>query len=386
MLAILDLGIWCIMLKYILAIVVFVAILFGSHVYASEQQLRDKIGQMLMVSFLGDHVDENSTIVKNIEQSNVGGVVLFDYDPATRRFDRNIKSPEQVQALNQQLQTFTREANLAHNRSPLPLLISVDYEGGSVVRLKPEYGFPVTPSAAEIGQLTLSDADPVAESMAQTLESNGFNLNYAPVVDVNINPANPIIGKRGRSFSSNPSDVVRYAELFSQHYLNHHIQCTYKHFPGHGSSTSDSHLGFVDVSDVWQSDELTPYQQLLNSPSSCGAVMTAHIINRNLDDSGLPATLSHKILTELLRENMHFNGVIITDDMEMKAIANNYGLEQAITLSINAGADILMFTGHDPKTLIDIIQHQVELGNISRDRIEEAYQRIVTFKQSLTAA
>lgn len=222
--------------------------------------------------------------------------------------------------------------------------------------------------------------------MTQTLKNTGFNLNFAPELDVNVNPDNPIIGKKDRSFSSDPKQIIRYASIYTQQFLNQRIQCAYKHFPGHGSSTKDSHQGFVDVTDTWQTYELEPFQQLLNSSASCGMVMTAHLVNRQLDSSGLPATLSHKILTDLLRKQLHFNGVIITDDMQMKAISDNYGLEQALVLAINAGADMLIFGNNlpappqDPKQVIDLIEAKVNSGEISQERINEAYQHIVTLK------
>lgn len=225
--------------------------------------------------------------------------------------------------------------------------------------------------------------------MAQTLKEVGFNLNFAPVLDVNVNPDNPVIGKKDRSFSADATMVDSYASIYTRHFLNQKIQCVYKHFPGHGSSTKDSHLGFVDVTDTWQTYELEPYQHLLNSNESCGVVMTAHIVNRQLDETGLPATLSNKILTGLLRHQLHFNGVIITDDMQMKAISDNYGLEQALMLTINAGADMLIFGNNltvepqDPEQLIDIIEAKVLSGEISQKRINEAYKHIIALKKSI---
>ncbi|MBI2785326.1 MAG: glycoside hydrolase family 3 protein, partial [Legionella longbeachae] len=208
-------------------------------------------------------------------------------------------------------------------------------------------------------------------------------------LDVNVNPDNPVIGKKERSFSGDAATVSHYASIYSRHFLNQKIQCVYKHFPGHGSSTKDSHLGFVDVTDTWQAYELDPYQQLLKSNESCGVVMTAHIVNRQLDASGLPATLSHTILTNLLRNQLNFKGVIITDDMQMKAISDNYGLEQALVLTINAGADMLIFGNNlsvnpqDPKQLIDIIEDKVLSGDINPERINDAYQHIRALKQTI---
>ncbi|MDR3442831.1 MAG: glycoside hydrolase family 3 N-terminal domain-containing protein [Legionella sp.] len=354
-----------------------------------ELSLRDKIGQMLLIGFDGKKVTAHSKIVKAIEKNNIGGVILFDYDYQTGTYDRNIESPKQVKQLNSDLHYFTEQGNLKHHRPKLPLLISVDYEGGLVSRLGEQYGFPPTISAAEVGKRSFNEAELSAASMAQTLKKAGFNLNFAPELDVNVNPDNPVIGKKERSFSSDATKVNNYAGIYTRHFLDQKIQCVYKHFPGHGSSTKDSHLGFVDVSDTWNTYELEPYQHLLNSKNSCGVVMTAHIVNRQLDESELPATLSHKVLTGLLRHRLHFNGVIITDDMQMKAISENYKLETALVLTINAGADMLIFGNNlslesqDPKQLIDIIEAKVLSGDISRARINEAYQHIVALKQSI---
>lgn len=355
----------------------------------SHVTLRDKIGQMLLIGFDGKQVTAASPIVKNIEENNIGGVILFDYNYKTRTFDKNIESPSQVKRLNHDLAHFATVGNLKYNRPDLPLLIAVDYEGGMVTRLSEAYGFPPTLSAANIGTGSMTTAELAAGRMAKTLEDAGFNLNFSPLLDVNVNPDNPIIGKKDRSFSSDASKVSRYASVYSHQFLKHNVQCAYKHFPGHGSSTADSHLGFVDVSNTWQPYELKPYQALLKKEGACGMVMTAHIVNRQLDDSGHPATLSSKLLTGVLRNQLHFKGVIITDDMQMKAISANYPLDEALVLAINAGADMLIFGNNltmspqDPVQLIDIIAAKVQAGDISEERINNAYQHILVLKQSL---
>lgn len=351
--------------------------------------LRDKIGQMLLIGFDGKHVEAHSDIVKQIQQNNIGGVILFDHDFKTDSSDKNIESPAQVRQLNQDLQKYTQQGNAQHHRPNLKLIISVDYEGGNVTRLKEQYGFPATPFASEVSNLSISEAQSAAKQMASTLKSAGFNLNFAPVLDMNVNPDNPIIGKKKRSFSNDAQVVTVFADLFSQEYLKQHIQCVYKHFPGHGSSTTDSHLEFVDVSNTWSDKELEPYRKLLSSETHCGVVMSAHIVNRQLDPTGLPATLSYKILTGLLRHQLNFKGVIITDDLQMKAIRDHYGLDRTLVLAINAGADMLIFGNNlsmesqNPKQLIDIIESKVNSGEISVERIEEAYQHITTLKGSL---
>lgn len=377
-------------MNYFLSLLITLSL--SSQCFANAIQtpsLRDKIGQMLLIGFDGKQINAQSEIVKIIEKDNIGGVILFDYNQQTKTFDKNIESPSQVKQLNHDLQYITQQANLKHHRPNLPLLISVDYEGGLVTRLSKKYGFPETLSAAAIGKGNSIDAESNALLMTQTLIKAGFNLDFAPELDVNVNPDNPVIAKKERSFSSNPAVVTRMAELYSRHFLKERIQCAYKHFPGHGSSTADSHLGFVDVTDTWKTYELEPYQNLLNKNTACGVIMSAHIVNRQLDNSGLPATLSHKILTDLLRHQLHFKGVIITDDMQMKAISDHYGLEQSLVLAINAGADMFIFGNalsakkQDPEELINIIEAKVQAGEISQERINEAYQHIVTLKKSL---
>lgn len=373
-------------------IYVLIAFCFSSNILAEEipeVSLRDKIGQMLLIGFDGKTVNAQSSIVKAIQDDNIGGVILFDFNSHTKTFEKNIANPTQVKKLNADLQYFTAQANEKHHRVKLPLLISVDYEGGQVTRLSQQFGFPATLSADEVGKRSFAEAEVTADAMAHTLKKVGFNLNFSPLVDVNTNANNPIIGKLGRSFSNSASTVTSYASIFTRHFLNQKIQCVYKHFPGHGSSSQDSHLGFVDVSSTWQMDELQPYQDLINADESCGVIMSAHIVNRKLDESGLPATLSYKMLTGLLRNQLQFKGVIISDDMQMKAISDHYGLDQALVLSINAGADMLIFGNNltvkaqDPRQLVDIIEAKVLSGDISRERINDAYQHILILKQSL---
>lgn len=378
-------------MKYYLALILLLVGLTMAHaeIPLKKPSLRDQIGQMLLMGFDGKEVHSESAIAIAIEQHNIGGVILFDYNYQTKTFDKNIESPEQVRRLNHQLQTINEKANHHHHRPALPLLISVDYEGGKVNRLKKDYGFPDTHTPASVGKMNPTEAGNAVRAMAKTLVEAGFNLNFSPSLDVNINPDNPIIGQLDRSFSADPTEVATYGLIYATGFLHQGVQCAYKHFPGHGSSTADSHLGFVDVTYTWQDSELAPYQQLLSSDNACGMIMTAHIINRQLDDSGLPATLSHPILTGMLREQLGFKGIIITDDMQMKAISDYYGLEQALVLAINAGADMFIFgnqlsdTPQDPAQLIDIIEANVKSGQISRQRIEDAYERIVAFKHTL---
>lgn len=356
---------------------------------ANEVTLKNKIGQMLIIGFKGTELKPDDSIVQAILAQSIGGVILFDYDLQTNTFEHNIKSPQQLKILTQQLQTYAKQAAITKKNDLSKLIISADYEGGKVNRLKESYGFPNTLSAAEMGQGTDEQAQQYAQQMATTLQETGINLNFAPLLDVNVNPNNPVIGKIGRSFSSDPQKVVEYAALFSKTYQNHGILCAYKHFPGHGSSTEDTHAGFVDVTQTWQAQELDPYKQLLQRPYRCSVIMTAHIVHYGLDSKGYPASISASITTDLLRNQLNFDGVVVTDDMQMKAITDNYGLTEAVKLAINAGADMLLFGNQlvvmpqDPQQLVEIIYDNVKSGQISAARIDEAYQRILRLKALL---
>lgn len=350
--------------------------------------LEQKIGQMLMIGFNGTKLNANDTIVKNILSQQVGGVILYEKDSKTKGLV-NIADPAQLKKLTTQLQGYAAIAAKRNHNKIIPLLIGIDYEGGKIPNLVAAKGFPTIITAAEIGKGDTDQARRYANTMAETLQKAGVNLDFAPVVDLNINPKNPIIGKYERSYSADPKQVTKFARIFSDAFYDHRILCTYKHFPGHGSSTADTHVGFADVTKTWSKIELDPYKDLLNTPKSCQLVMVAHVINKKLDRAGYPASLSYPITTELLRQQLKFKGVIITDDLQMAAISDNYDIPTRLKLAINAGADILIFgnqlvaTPEGVKEVIAMIVKEVNLGHISRQRIEDSYQRIMQLKAFL---
>ena len=334
-----------------------------------------KIGQMLMIGFRGMEVGDGSTVAADIRERRIGGVVLFDYDVPTKSPVRNIESPEQLRRLASELQ----------KRSAIPLFIAIDQEGGRVCRLKPSRGFPPTVSAASLGKLDNADStQEAAGSTAALLASLGVNINLAPDVDVNVNPNNPVIGKLDRSFSADPAVVARQARIFVDAFHRHGIIAALKHFPGHGSSTTDTHKDFTDVTATWSRKELEPYRALLREGYD-DPVMTAHVFNARLD-SRYPATLSKATIDGLLRKQLGFRGVVLSDDMQMKAIADRYGLEEAIRLAIDAGVDVLIFgnnVSYDPditSKATSIIRRLVEKGAITPERIDESYRRIMALK------
>src|SRR4051812_26902916 len=326
--------------------------------------LREKIGQLLMVGFRGATSADCTLIDRDIRAHGVGGVILFDQD-MTSTIDsgkpgrRNIESPEQVRALLAHLQAQSR----------VPLLTSIDQEGGRVNRLKPAYGFPASISHEELGRLDqLAETYRHAAATAQTLANVGLNLNLAPVVDLDAHPDNPIIKGKGRTFSTDPEAVARHAAEFVRAHRDRHVLTCAKHFPGHGSATGDTHLGLVDVTATWHERELIPFQRLI-AAGLCDAVMSAHVFNAKLDPA-YPATLSRAVLTDLLRGRFGFQGVIMSDDMEMKAISNHYGLENSVPAAINAGVDLLCFgnnLSYEPAIAgkaIEIIARAVDSGRI----------------------
>lgn len=369
-------------MKKLLLLPVFISLIIFTSCEQSnipvEDNLDDIIGQMLMVGFKGYEITSDNPIINDLTANKIGGVVLFDYDVPTQKFERNIQSPEQLKNLVKQVKEY----------SSVKPLIAIDMEGGRVNRLKTNYGFPPTVSAQYLGSKDNIDTTRFyGNRIAQTLKEMEINLNLAPVVDVNVNPENPVIGKIERSFSADPYMVVKHASAFIDMHHNNNILTTLKHFPGHGSSMADSHLGFTDVTNTWSSIELIPYIELLKT-GKIDLIMTAHIFNANMD-SVYPATLSHNVMTKLLRDSLGFNGVIISDDMQMRAITDHYGLETAIEMSIKAGVDILIFANNSvfdadivnkAKT---IIYKLIADGKISKERLRESFERIKKLKMKI---
>lgn len=335
-----------------------------------------KIGQMLMLGFQGSVVGEDQSIIDALRDLHVGAVVLFDIDLSTRRSrPRNIVAPEQVAQLTADLQTL----------ATLPLLISIDQEGGVINRLKPEYGFPATLSHAALGERNDPEFTRAqAGVIAQTLADVGINLNLAPVVDVRVNPNSPIIARVERSFSADPQVVATHAEAYIDAHHARGIKCTLKHFPGHGSALGDTHLGFTDVTNTWSEAELVPYRELI-SKGKADAVMTAHIFNSKLDPE-LPATLSPAIITGLLRQELGFDGVVISDDIQMRGITDLFKVEKAIELAIVAGVDIIAvannvtYSGTIAETFVTTVMRMLDEGVIDEARIDRSYQRVLRLK------
>lgn len=362
------------MSKYIAVFVI--TFLLMPRVDAQEVDSLDiMIGQMVMVGLNDfDQKENRESTLKLIESGKIGGIILFEKD---------LKQKNTKSELAKLILTLQKGAEI-------PLFMGIDEEGGRVNRLKPKYGFPRSVSAKYLGELDHPDSTLYyGESTAKNLFDFGFNVNYAPTVDVNINPENPVIAGVERSYSSSHERVTFHAQKFIEGHEKYNIATVLKHFPGHGSSASDTHLGVADVSDSWRIEELYPYQSLIDS-GTVRAVMSAHVVNKVLDDQLLPGSLSNKMINGVLRNFLGFGGVVFSDDMHMAAISKYYGLEDAIALAINAGLDVLMFSNNifeDEKTtgveIHDLIKEKVVSGEIAKERIQESYVRIMELKQTM---
>ena len=339
--------------------------------------LEDAVGQMLLIGFPGEQLDEETVAL--LDDIAPGGVILFDYDlPSGGAKPRNITSPEQLRALIAELQ----------GRADIAYFIAIDVEGGLINRLKAAYGFSIDlPSHQALGAGSVAATGVTASASAAELRELGINWNLAPVVDVNVFPESPAIGALERSFSADPEVVAAHAAAFARAHAAADVISSLKHFPGHGSAAGDTHLGVTDVTASFvREDELAPYRMLIKDGYE-DPVMTAHIVNRDLDPSGRPATLSTAIVTGLLREELGFKGVILSDDMQMGAIVEQYSLERAAVEAIKAGVDVVLIANQlsDDRTEVYRVKRAildaVAEGEISEQRIYESVERILALKR-----
>ena len=343
---------------------------------SKDDILKEKIGQMLIVGFEGTSL--NPDIYNMIKNNNIGGVILFDKNISNPDSPRNIVDQYQLQKLTTELQNINKK---------YPLFISIDQEGGTVARLMPEKGFINIPSAQYINELNNNDSSSYyAHINAKQLKELGINMNFVPCIDLNLNPENPIIGLRERSFSDNPEEVTKQALNVIDEHNKEKILTSLKHFPGHGSSKTDSHLGFTDVSDTFDEIELIPYKNIIKE-NKAKIIMVSHLFNNKID-SVYPASLSKKTINGLLKDKLDFKGIVATDDMNMGAITNEYSYETALDLAINAGVDLIIIGNNSKKydndlvnTTIDVIFKLTKDGKIKEQRIDEAFMKIIALKK-----
>jgi len=339
-----------------------------------DQGLQKMYGQLVIKGFAGLTVDDPRvrTVRKALEQSLLGGVILFQ---------KNIKNPKQVAALTQVFRT----ADTRHTP-----IIAVDEEGGAVERLTRAKGFTYTPGHFRMQQRsTVAQARERYDGMAKELVRAGFNTNFGPVVDLRLNPKNPVIARNYRSFGIHPLYVARYAQSFVAAHDAASIGTALKHWPGHGSSTKDSHLHFVDVTKHWQQIEIEPYRRLFAKGYS-GMVMTSHIYHRDWGNGEkLPASLSPVAIKTMLRDDLGFDGVIITDDLQMRSISSRRTLDEAIIMALAAGNDIVLIGNvlaqapSDPEFAVRAIARGVREGRLDFKQLYRSWQRVIGYKARL---
>ncbi|MGX8718101.1 MAG: glycoside hydrolase family 3 protein [Desulfovibrio sp.] len=341
---------------------------------AAAPSVERMIGAMIMVGFRG--LEAPPDLLAAIRGGRVGSVILFDRDRQQGE-PRNIASPSQVRALNASLQ------KAAGGR----LLIAVDQEGGRVARLKPARGFFPLPPAREMGRMDTADVRALGRKSGAQMRSLGFNVDLAPVVDVQRSPVSPGLGDMGRLFGGSPSLVAEKALAFADGLIGAGVIPALKHFPGLGSASRDSHFDLPDVTRTWSRQELAPYIAAFkkNWP---GLVMVAHVYNRQLD-AALPSSLSPRVVNGLLRRELGFGGVVISDDLQMGAVAKTYGIKEMARLAIEAGCDILAFGNnlrYEPDLHGQAFRAVWELyseGSVSRGRLEQSWRRIEALKAGL---
>ncbi len=348
-----------------------------------DSALGERLGELLLVGFHGTEVEGNAELRHLLCELKVGGVILFDLDVRSRG-PRNIQNPEQVRRLTTDLKAL---GTGCAGRAPL---IAADNEGGAVMRLSERTGFPPTLSHAELGELDdLALTELEAQRIGWMLREVGIDWNLAPVVDIASNPFNTVLVQSGRTFSQSPERVTVHARAYLAGMHAAGTLTTLKHFPGHGSSFEDSHLGFVDVTKTADpAAELGPYRALI-SEGVVDAVMTAHVFNRNLDPQ-YPATLSRGIISGILRGQIGFNGLVVSDDLLMEGIVSRYGIEEAAVLALRAGVDLLLLSRNTlapdrnaADRVIAAIRQALADGRLSPEQVETALSRIQRFRGRL---
>lgn len=327
-----------------------------------DMTLDEKLAQMLIVGIEGYEIDDGAK--QMIEELNIGGFILFG---------SNIESPEQLLKLNNSLKS-------ANSVNKIPLFISIDEEGGRVSRIPDAIkNLPTNKAIGKINNEEFSYL--VGKLLAEKVKAFGFNMNFAPVLDINSNPKNPVIGDR--AFGTK-AEVVKDLGVQTMRGISFGgVIPVVKHFPGHGDTSVDSHVGLPSVDNDLErlkSFELIPFEAAISNMADC--VMVAHILLPKIDAVN-PATLSKTIITSILREQLKFEGVVITDDMTMGAITENYDLAAASVQSIIAGSDIIL-VAHKYENALETmksLKDAVQSGKITKQRVDQSVYRILKLKQ-----
>jgi beta-N-acetylhexosaminidase len=315
-------------------------------------KLEQQAASLFTVGFHGKSVTED---LRGLLARGVGGVIFFT---------RNVGTPAEVLELNRDIKHVAGR----------PLLLAVDQEGGQVARMR--HGFTAIPPMRAVGATgNVQLARELGKLIGRELRAVGFDMNYAPVLDIDTNPDNPVIA--ARSFGSTPELVTQMGLAFAAGLQEVGIAACGKHFPGHGDTSQDSHLELPTLPHAMERlerVELAPFKAA--AEAGIASFMTAHVIFEAVD-SQYPATMSRAVLTGLLREKLGYDGMVVTDDVEMKAIADNYGVEEAVVLGLNAGVDhfLCCHTAELAHRAIDAVVKAVESGKVSAEALAAATRR-----------
>ncbi len=328
--------------------------------------IEEKVGQLFVVrpeKLGGSALQCDSGDKNGISKYHVGGVCMFG---------QNIQSPSQIKSFINGLQSA----------GEIPLFIAVDEEGGRVARIANCAGFAVKKFASMLSVGNTGDTSQaynVGETIGEYLKTYGFNVDLAPVADVNTNPQNVVIGDR--AFGSDPTKVAQMVASAVKGFHSKGMICCLKHFPGHGDTTEDTHKQSVTVYKTWEKlkgCEMLPFAGGINAGADM--VMTAHINVPNVTSDGLPASLSYELVTGKLRGEMGFDGVVITDSLEMEALRKQYGDAKSSVLAVKAGADILLMP-EDIGVAYNAVLSAVKSGEITQERLDESVRRILNLKR-----
>lgn len=323
------------------------------------QDAKNQVGELILTGVTGHSLSADHA--KFIREARIGGVVYFAH---------NYDNPVQIAEFSNQIQECRRD---------LPLFIAVDHEGGKVQRFRK--GFTRIPDARTLAQNgSPAQVFSVAEIIAKELAAVGVNVNFCAIADINTNPSNPVIGDR--AFGDTEETVSAYVTAMVRGHLTQGVLPCVKHFPGHGDTHLDSHFALPTVNtslDILKQREFKPFLKAFKS--KCPLVMSAHIINPNID-SLFPATLSSKTLKGILRQELRFSKVIISDDMEMKAIADHYGIDDAPVLALEAGCDLLCYRSEDAaKRAHEALIRALDSGKLKPETVFEAVARVLDLKK-----
>lgn len=326
----------------------------------NQMTLEEKIGQMLCLSFIG--TEYNEQLATLIEKYNIGTIIEFGH---------NIVNLKQVHEMNYQI----------HKHSKYPIFIGLDHEGGMVRRIMNDVTY--LPGAMALGNATEEEMYKIYNQVGKELRLLGYNMNYMPSVDVNNNPYNPVINSR--SYSDEAIMVAKKGKIAAQAMQDALMLPTPKHFPGHGNTNVDSHIGLPVVESTKEdlyNIELKPFKEVIDN--NVDGIMVAHILFKNID-STYPSSISKEMITTVLKEELGFKGLIITDSLTMNAIYKRYSIREIVKYAVNAGNDIIMFCGeanmYDQEKIISEFIDLVKTGEIPMSRIEESVKKVIALKE-----